>query len=282
MSEGNRYRQENDNLVERIRKLEQRISVLERNPRLSAGGVTDGGITIDGGNILVQRPNDDINNEGRISIGSNIVVNSEAGMSLTMKRSNSVPGADKYGSGPHAGEIVNGNSILTLATVDGTVVDPTFAFPTIQLNDKSGSVLISDSSNARRGFGDPVLHYAFTDGSYKTSTSTSFAFVLLCEWYMYHAHFRIRVLVQNDSGNSSELRVSENGGNGNLLTQAVALGAFQYIDLIIPRSATLTGNNNNGNTAFMQLEHRRTAGAGTIRTQIISCVGIDLSWFEPY
>ena len=273
-----RYRTEQD-LLDKVIELEKRLSALERTPQASNVGVNTGGITLKGGSLRTERPNEDpFNSQGTISIGSNIGVNGEAGMSISVNRSNAVPGANTF----EDGTIVTGETAMTVATVDGTTVDPTFTFPTIQLRDKSGSPVFGDSRNARRGMTDPIMHQTWQPGTYINSTSGTFAFIMSSECYLYHPHIRIRVLVQNDVGSSSELRVSENGGNNNIMTVTMGSGAFQYQDLVVARSLLSQGNGNNGNIAAMNLEHRRSAGAGTIRTQIMSVVGIDLSWFNFY
>jgi len=266
MSRG-RYRNDPD-LIDRIVQLERRLSALERTPQAPNTGVNTGGITIKGGVLDVIR--DDATNEGRISAGSNVVVNGEDGMSLVVYRSDTVPGAD----------FTSGQPSLELTTVDGFVADPSFCFPTVRVMDKSGDTILSDSTNYRRGMDDPIMHQSFTTGVYQSSTSGTFAFIMSAEWYMYHAHCRIRVLVQNDGGNTSELRVTENGGTFTQTT-SVPSGAFQYMDLIVKRSS-MVSQGSNGNVAALNLEHRRTGGAGTIRTQVISVVGVDLSWFQPY
>jgi hypothetical protein len=210
-------------------------------------------------------------------MGSNVTINGEAGMQLNVRRSTAVRGLFNAGGGMS----LDGNSALQVFTVDGSSADPTFGTSTVRLQDKSGDTLFADSLNARIGMSQPQLHQSFNSGTYASSTSTSFASIMTTEWYMYHPHLRVRVLVQNDASNSSELRVNEAGGSYTQ-TVSVGLGAFQYIDVIIPRKSTTNGLSSNGNVAILTLEHRRVAGAGTIRTQIISVVGIDLSYFSDY
>jgi len=270
-----RYRTDKD-LIDKINELEARLSKLERTPQASSMGVNIAGITVQGGSVTTRR--DPIAAQGLISTGSNNSVNGEVGMSHSIQRSNSVKGDDHFTDGT----TVDGNIAMQVGTVDGGHDFPGFAFPTLVLYDKSGSPLVADSGNARRGFSDPVLHQSFTDGTYFSSTSTTFSFIMSAEWYMYHPHCRIRVIVQNDAANSSELRVSENGGNNSILVTPIGLGAFQYVDLIVRRSSMVSGVAPNGNVAALNLEHRRVTGAGTIRTQIISVVGIDLSASQPF
>ena len=269
-----RYRGSSD-LLDRIVALEKRLSVLERTPQLLAAAVNSGGITITGGELLVRRADDTYPDGpalGNIQVGSNVSINGENGMALAVQRSDTVPSA--IGT--------PGQQSVLITTVDGSEADPSFTFPTILLKDKSGDTIFSDTWNARRGIAKPELSYGFGNSQFTSSTSGTFTQIMTCEWFMYHPHFRIRVLVLNDGGNSSELRVSESFGNPNLLTVSVAAGASAYVDCVIKRSATVSGDSPNGNIAIIALEHRRTAGAGTIRSQVISCVGMDLSPTQDY
>lgn len=267
-----RYRGDTPDLLNKVKELEKRISALERSPQLPSSGINSGGITISGGALTVIRGFA----EGALDVGSSVVLNGQEGMAMTVQRSQSVEG----GYTTVGGEPINGCNSMIIGTVEGE--DPDFKFPSFSLYDKSNNELVSDSTNGRMGFSEPRMHYSFVSGAFTSSTSTTFADIMTCEWYMYHPNLRIRVLVQNDGGNSSELRVSENGGSPELLLHSVAAGAFVYADLVLARSTMAFGQSPNGNQAEIHLEHRRVAGAGTIRTKVISCVGIDLSWFEDF
>lgn len=271
-----RYRVGNDDLIERISKLERRLSALERTPQLPTSAVNSGGIVIRGGSLDVYRGTDQDYTEGLLTVGSFTNVNGQDGMSLQVTRSQEVEGGDL----DQNEETVDGNSSLILATVEGE--DPDFKFPTIFISDKSGHTLISDSTNARRGFSDPKMHQSFSSGTFATSTSGTFASIMTSEWFMYHPHVMINVLVNNDVGSASELRLSEIGGTTDIITESVASGANEYLAVIAARSSMNSGDGPNGNPALLSLDHRRSSGAGTIRSQVISVIGVDLSWSEPY
>lgn len=271
-----RYRVGNDDLIERIAKLERRLSALERTPQLPTSGVNSGSIVLRGGSLDVYRGLDQDYTEGLLTVGSNTFVNGQDGMSIQVTRSQEVEGGDVDVDG----ELISGNSSLVVATVEGE--DPDFKFPTIFIRDKSGEILMADSTNARKGFSDPKMHQSFTSGTFASSTSGTFASIMTSEWYMYHPHVMINVLVNNDVGSSSELRLSETGGTADIITVAVASGANAYVPVIAARSSMVSGDNPNGNPALLNLEHRRSTGAGTIRSQVISVIGVDLSWTQPY
>lgn len=226
----------------------------------------------------------DFLSEGLITFGSRTAINNEEGMAIQVYRSNSVPGGYYYPAASEGGVgNISGNRAMFVGTVDGSAVDPDDAFPSFGFYDKSGDPVFADTWAARKGMSDPILPSPWWNANnFATSTSGTFASVANTEWYMYHPHLRIRVLVQNDASNASELRIGESGGNPSILVVSVSAGASAYIDCVVKRSSMVSGNSTNGNTAIVTLEHRRTSGAGTIRSMIASCVGLDLSFSQPY
>lgn len=268
-------------LIARIKDLENRLSRLERTPQAGNAAVNNGDFTITGGAFIVRRPGDaggGDEQEGLIAMGSQISYNGEEGMSFQVVRSKSVKGKNFF----VGGDSVDGNPSMVFSTVDGEVANPTLNFPTFNIYDKSGDVLISDSDNARRGFDDPRFQTPWFDPSaYKVTTSGSFSAIAECEWYQYHPHLRMRLLCQNGAGTSSELRVTDLSSSAiiKLVTQG---STFAFVDLVLNRSDMSNGDTPNGNTETLLLEHRRTAGANNVQTLVVSMVGIDLSWFNPF
>jgi hypothetical protein len=275
-----RYRTDDDqDLISRLIQLEKRLSRLERTPQLLSSAINTGDMLIRGGSITFMENTDD-EVPGQIQLGTDSNVNGEQVISMSWVRNQNVAsGYTFFGTD----EVIVGQPALRFVTGEG-VTDPDLKFNTWELLDKSGDPLITDSRNARRGFGDPVLHYAWNTATFATSTSGTFAEVANVEWYMYHAHMRIRVLVSNDGGSTSELQVLEDLGGVRpvRLLRATTSGALEYIDLIIPRSACVNGNESNGNVAMLILNLRRLSGAGTVRVRVVSMVGIDLSWSEDF
>jgi hypothetical protein len=255
--------------------LEKRLSALERTPQLPTSGVNTGSVTIKGGQLRTIRDNA---NEGSIGIGSNVTINGEQGMSISIQRSDNVKGASFYT--PNTGRTIDGNPLVRMATVDGAGVNSPQPYHTFELYDKSGDVILADTYNGRRGFGAPEMHQTFTNSSYFSTTLTSFTFIMSSEWYMYHPQCRIRMLIQNDPAVSSEIRVTENGGTFNSVV-SFAAGFYDYYNFNVPRSKMAWGDTN-GNTAALNVEHRLVAGAGNAKTQIISVMGCDQSWFLPF
>lgn len=218
--------------------------------------------------------------EGLIRIGSNITLNDEKGMDITLRRSDTVKSANKDVDG---NQQVGLDSLL-IGTVDGSGVDPTFAFSSWTFYDKSGDPLISDSLTARRGFDHPRLAATWYDpAAFKTTTSGSFVNVASAEWYFYHPFLRVRLLVQNDVGNVSELRLIETPALTNTFSSfTTASGLNGYVDLLVTRSKQGAGDGPNGNIITFSVDQRRVSGAGTVRCLVVSMIGMDLSWFNPY
>lgn len=219
-------------------------------------------------------------NEGFISIGSNAIINNEQGMNIYLGRSDSVLSAYKDVDGITA----SGEVAAILGTVDGGAADPTIAFPSWTFYDKSGDAIVSDSLTARRGFEHPRLATTWYDPvAYKTTTSGSFTNVASSEWYQYHPHLRVRLLVNNDAGNVSELRLIETPALTNTFASfTTTSGYFGYVDLLLIRSMQSNGDGPNGNNITFSVDQRRVSGAGTVRCLVVSMTGIDLSWFNPY
>jgi hypothetical protein len=263
-------------LLDKIAKLEKRISALERTPQLPSSGVNTGSFTIKGGQLRTIR--DDAEDQGAISIGSNVSINGEQGMSVNVKRTQRVTG-DNYKT-PNTGETINGNSVLRVATVDGAGVNSPQPYHTFEVYDKSGDVIFSDTYNGRRGMGHPELHQAFTNSTYFTTTLTTFSFIMSSEWQIYHPNLRVRLLIQNDVGSTSEARVSD--GINYSVTIPFGDGFYNYYNHLIPRSKMKNGATFNSDIASINVEHRRVTGAGTVRTQIISVTGTDQSWYAAY
>lgn len=237
-------------------------------------------------NFIVEEPHfvelDDFggtSNEGLIAIGSNASINGESGMNILVRRSSTVSGSDNGDGFPDSG-----NLSMLVGTVDGGVVNPSLTFNSWQFFDKNGDQLVSDSLNARRGFDHPRLTTTWYDpAAYKTTTSGSFVNVASAEWYFYHAHLRVRLLVNNDAGNVSELRLIETPALTNTFSSfTTTSGYFGYVDLLIPRSKQSAGDSSNGNAITFSVDQRRVSGAGTVRCLVVSMTGIDLSWFNPY
>lgn len=277
MSNSDKYRKGDDDLISYVRSLERRISVLERTPRLSSSAIDEGGMLVTGGQVLLRR--DPVGDEGAINHGSNVSVNGEIGMSTIVGRSSTV---DSGFVDPDGATLV-GETAIVFATVEGAITDPSFRFPTVTVNDKSGSPILQDTMNARRGMSAPTFNVTwFTAALYQTSTSTTFVDFAGSEWYFWHPHLRIRVLTQNDGTAPSEIQVFETDTSHVLALQSVPAGSAAFFDLIVNRSDCLNGKNSNGLNTRFSVQHRRPSGSGTIRTLIVEMLALDLSWFNPF
>jgi len=266
-----RYRNDdNVDLIERIRELEERLSKIERTNQLSSSAINSGNLYLRGGGLVVSR--DDDFAQGRVVIGSDTAVNTEQGMIVYLQRSQSVESLGSPGS--------PGSILIQMTTVEGE--DPGFnKFPTFQLFDKAGNTLIADTGNSRMGFSEPRLSYTWwSPTAYTTTTSGTFSGFAQMYWYQYHPHLSISVFVQNDVGTSSDVRVVDlNSGNVLISENAIAGtgGAVGPFPLNVDRELTSNGFGVNGSANWLEVQHRRSAGAGSARTLMVDAVALDLS-----
>jgi len=268
-----------NDLLARIKELEQRLSRLERTPQLpSSASNRRGLVMLDGGFIEVRKEsNEDISvveEDGGLIAGP-VFVGSQTGIGVSFYRSQLV------GSISPAGDPAN---VVTQAWGSNSIEgDQEDKFSTWTWNDKSGFTLVSDSLNARRGFDHPRLPIAWNNTTFATSTSATFAEMANWEWYTYHPHLRVRLLLSNDVGNVSEIQVVDFASGDVIVGSLVSTsGASGYFDIIVKRSALTFGLGTSGTAVIMRLEHRRVSGAGTIRTRVVSIMGIDLSHTEEW
>lgn len=273
-----RYSVSDNDLIQEIIELRNRVSRLERTPQTNNAGVNSGGITINGGALDVRR--DDLSEQGLFILGSNVTIGTssgfELGMSAVFVRSNAVPGIFSDGG---TGTI-DGNEAFRVDTIDG-FLSGTFASPTVKIMDKAGGNIFADSYNARQGMSDPILSTQIMPNTFSTSTSGTFSDIAVLEWYMYHPHLRIRVLVQNDAATTSEINITESGGIDSIVSVGSPGSTNAYVDLVCKRSMMRDGNSN-GSPALLTLQIRRAGGAGTVHVMPISAIGIDLSYALPY
>lgn len=271
-----RYRTDDHNdLIDRFKELDRRLSILERTPQTFRAGINSGAVTFQGGSISFLEPEDG----GAIAVGIPTSVDGEEGaIAITITRSDTVDTDQEiFGTGVPS----TGADMLTLRTKEGHTIDKVSTF---EYYDKNGDVVFSDTANARRGISHPRLTYPWNTPTFSSTTSATFAEIANTEWWIYHPHLLIRVLVQNDVGTTSELLVVDEttGAPASILTRSVASGAFWYEHLLIARSLVSNGNAPNGNSALLRIQHRRVSGAGTARSRVASITGMDLSLTDPY
>jgi len=195
-------------------------------------------------------------------------------MALQVRRSNTVVSGTQDFDGSDVGA-----SSMLFTTIEGD--DPDFKFPTWQLYDKSGAIVIADTFNSRQGLSDPRLHTTWWDPSaYKSSTSGTFAAVAQAYHYHYHPNIRVTVFTQNDAATTSEVRVVDLD-SGNVVAGPITGPAASTSGgvLVIDRMLTVNGSGfGNGNTTWLEIQHRRASGAGTVRVLVAEVAGIDLSF----
>lgn len=269
-----RYRNDDPNdLIAQINGLRDRISKLERVPRLQNTGLDHGIVYITGGGFLFS-PDGNFD-RGVASIATNHTVDGIESLSFRFLRSQNVTGGNTFFG---TGETVDGNVAFQIVGEEGA--GPNF-FSTWWLFDKSGTPLISDSKNARRGFDHPYLPVTWSAPTFATTTSGTDASFAEGEWYAYHPHIRFRVWIQNDASTASTVSIYDSYNGGIIKTYLSSLGENALVDIVVPRSSFL-GLEANGNVLGFSVQHKRSSGAGTCRTRVMSIVAIDLSWSLPW
>ena len=253
-----KYRSRQKNIIELHKDLEERISTLERNPRVGQSSVNSGSLIFNGGLLEVKTGNP-LDSPMFLVFGTNSVSGGTPNqVAITRVTRN---GSIQYDA---------------LRFTDGSGVGS--GGGSIAIIDRYGQNIVSDAFalNAR-GMSDPRLNTNFYDSNALTTfTGASFANYRSAFWYMYHPHLRVRVLCQVDAATTGEIRVNENGGQQQAISTLTA-SMNAYVDLIVDRRNTINGNGPNGNIATLDIEVRRTTGAGNVKVAFAEAIGIDLS-----
>lgn len=276
MMPGSKYQPTDPDIIKIIQALEHRIAKLERTPQTAYAGVDSAGVVVKNG-VVLHNMDDDFRN-GYHSVGSNVFVNTTLAIQTTLGRADEVVSAYTFGDGTP----ITGETAYKIVTVEGALDDPDFKNPTIFFYDKSGDSLITDSTNARRGFGDPVLPVPWNDKVLTPTTSGTAADIAQFEWYSYHAHCLIRLVSSNDAATTGTVQAQEESTGNILATITTPANTTQYNDLVIKRSSMVTGDQPNGTSNIINIQHLRASGAGTVRTRVANIVGIDLSLFQDF
>jgi hypothetical protein len=271
---GGRYSTSEPDLIRMIKELQDRVSRLERTPQTANAGVDREGIIITDGNLIARRSDAATTGVARIGAGSEVL--GQPAVEITLGRSPLVEGAYLQDTGVP----FNGATSMSFFDVEGT--DPDFLSPTINMWDKSGDPLITDSFNARRGFGDPILAVPWNDKVLSSSTSGTAVDIAQFEWYQYHAHLRVRLVCSNDAATTGTVQIQEEDTGAIIGSITTPANTTAYVDLVIRRSALEFGNSPNGNSTICNIQHARASGAGTVRHRVVSIVGIDLSWSQAW
>jgi len=263
-------------LGEIIDDLERRISKLERTPQLESASIDGGELDLLGANFVTKTIDEPQSNplffeKGIIEFGSDMIVAPAGSITFHTARSQSVESNDPAFPG----------FISTRFSNDDNAVPKV---RTIEIFDKNGSYLLSDSQAARQGMSDPTLCYQWSNpNSYSTTTSGTFAGFAQTFWYQYHPHLLIEVVANNPASTTSEIQIVDLL-NGSAVLDLVTgpAGAVTNIELVVARSAMQNGNFPNGNLNWVEVQHRRASGAGTCSTRVLQMVGIDKSLTDPF
>lgn len=230
-------------LLAMIAELRRRIEFLEKGAR---GGFT----SIDQGSLMITSGSLTVGEEGNIYMGP-VTIGGDVTPGWIYRRD-------------------DGTICFELA--GAAADDQYFAF-----RDNDGNIIISDDGQSNQGLGRPYLPFQFYEHSNTvpvlTTTSGTFTSLQTGRFYKQHPRIRVEVLVRSSDGSTTG-EVQLRNGTDNIApiggdVQTVAAG-FYGLKTFGPHQ--ITGN-------FLDLKElevqaRRTGGAGTIGVRVYTAYGV--------
>lgn len=260
-----KYRASTPNVVESQRDLERRVSRQERLPRLPNATVDPGQTLSIMGSFRV------FDSSGRLLMESGDGAGSGSDGTWVVYHPDGDPNPNPVAD-PYAGA---GSPALRIAHGSGN--DPT------NVNDmstwiiaRSGNPILAEAGNGN-GLGLPYKSfYACPTSEFTTPVVTTTSATFVSQWVIhgrYHSP-KIEVVVRvlcSDGSTGGNIRIKDGFSTGGFLgpTQAIALGANAYITMLGDFAQPA------GYAPFFkfEVEVQRTAGTGTIGTQLVSAEG---------
>ena len=245
--------------LDRIRVLEQRVRQLENAAPLKNASISEGGLVVDGGNITVKNGSIYIEGLGRIDVqnGGSLLLKDTQGRNVMY-----VGGFDSGGFGL-AVYRSTGGSALTIADEDA---DPNTETPQrFRVQDRNAKKLLVEDSQGD-GSEWPMAPILFGRTDYTTWASTdSASFVELVDGRAYRHARRafVRVRHTTDAADTTgELRLMLGGTQvGSTLTVGFALASQLFGPFTLPGVV--------GDGLDFAVEARRTAGTGRVRVEVV-------------
>lgn len=236
-----RYYGDNPNLIEIIAALERRVSDLESGNRV-------GSTSIDKGSLRVLSGTFEVGTLPQLFFGP-VNQNGELTPGWIFRRA-------------------DGTTVFTLSGSDD--FDQFWA-----MRDNIGNIIVSDDGVYNAGLGRPWLPIPFVSHSSTvptdTTTSGTFTGLLSARYNMQHPKIVAQVLCRaSDGSTSGEVRII-NATSGDAITSVGTIGLGAYTTLTL-------GPNNIPNADIqeeieLEVQARRTAGAGTIGVRMLGCWG---------
>jgi hypothetical protein len=253
-----RYREQFGNIVDQVVNVEKRVSKKERAPQLLNSTVSRG---------------QDLSIKGRIRVyGSNGEVIGDLGMSddglftLRIFRSD--------------GPMVDPNDPNTLFGTEIIKLWIPFTEAGISANmwwmDRFGAVILADDSGLGNLLAEPRIPWTYMKTSTfftpdVTTTSATYTSVWVLTTERANPQVKVCVFVKcSDGSTGGNIRLVDTGlgATGVLEEQTIPVGMNTYATLSGPLPLSSPGN-----FSRVEIEVKRTAGAGTIGTQIAYAVG---------
>lgn len=237
-----------DPLYEEIRALRARVQALETAAPLRNASISDGGQLVvkdrDGETLLLIGRSDDP------------TLNAPDGrpqMLFQLYRS----------SGEVAFEVFD-----PLPSVDGFQ-------QFVAIRDRAGNAVVADDTTSGQGLSRPFIPIPFGEYiEYPTSTTTSATFVTMqrASIYKQHPKLLVRLLAQaSAAGTTGEVRLW-NSTTGEQIGTTLTVGSGAYIETFIGGSDGVV-NGAHEDILDIDVQARRTAGAGTIGTRVLTAWG---------
>lgn len=238
-----RYRTDED-LLDRIAKLEKRISALERTPQLPTSGVNTGGIVVKGGALNFQ----DANGQTKVYFGPIYYGNTPAGIGWLFYRN-------------------GGQLVFSLEGINPS--DQFFA-----IRDKIGNIVISDDRYTGQGLATPYIQGDFVSWAAAipdSTTSTTFVTLQKSIWRKQHPRFMAWVHTFVTSTTAEfQFKIASGADQGKIIAGPFSLSNGNGYTYYGPVS--MPGNHL---TDFdLDLEARVVSGAGSIAVRVLSATGV--------
>ncbi len=233
-----------DPLFERIRILEQRIKALETAAPLRNASISDGGAL-----IVKDRDGETLIRIGRSDDPALNAPDGNPQMLFQLYRS----------TGEVAFEVID-----PLPAVDGFQ-------QFVAIRDRAGNAIVADDTTSGQGLSRPFVPVPFADYDVPAVTTTSGTFTTLQRASIYKQHPRliVHVLVQTSSGTSGEVRLW-NATAGEQIGATEVIATNVYVQTFIGPGAV---NGDHEAPLDIDVQARRTAGAGTIGTRVLTAWG---------
>lgn len=235
---------EQDLLMEEIRALQRRVQALEVAAPLRNASISDGG---------------------------QLVVKGRAGQTLLLIGRSDNPELNAPDGNPQM--------VFQLFRTTGEVAlemdDP---LPTVDgfqqfiaIRDRAGNVIVADDTTSGQGLSRPLIPIPFDEFAVPISTTTSATFTTLQRGTMYKQHPQIvlYLLVQTSAGTTGEIQLW-NATTSQQIGSVQAIAANSYVQTVLGPFAV---DGLQEDVLDIDLRARRTGGAGTIGTRVITAWG---------